>query len=180
MTGRLPQPLRGGGPLGVADIEANFKRTRFLPGLSWLLRQRGADVTVTRRVKSPAPLVVGAPETDQLAKAARDLYGSRSGLAPARPAAPATVHDVDQDTGDISFLARVLLIDDSFTESDALFASDFSEQRCISSDDLHPGDVFTYLRDDGRHRSYEVTSAPMVLGGTTELLRQFTIAPSTD
>ena len=179
MPGQLPQPLVYGGPQGVSDIEAFLKQSRFVPGLLFLLQQRGADMKVVRRTVTQAPLVVGAPAPDKLAKAARDLYGGSSGLAPARPAQPSTGASTDV-VGNITFNARVLLIDDDFTESDALFATDFREQRCLTTADLHADDVLRYLRDDGRVRSYEVTSAPMVLGGTTQMLLQYQISPATE
>lgn len=179
MPGQLPQPLIYGGPQGVADIESFLKETRFVPGMLFLLAQRGADMNVIRRVNSQAPLVVGAPTPDALAKAARDVYGAFSGLAPARPGPPSSQAGTDSH-GNITFRARVLLIDDSFTESDALFANDFTDQRCLTLADLHPGDVLRYQRDDGRVRSYDVVGAPMVLGGTTQMLLQYVISPSTE
>lgn len=183
----LPQPLIGPlGPQGLADIEAHFKAKRFIPALLFLLRQRGADVTVERRLLSAAPLVAAAPNTAQLSKAARDVFGTYAGLAPNRPAPTdlpgATPLDTAPGGGtpDPAFAARILLIDDNYTASDALFASDFTEQRCITLAPLHPGDVLRYVRDDGRRRSYRVESAPMVLGGTTDILLQFVIAPATE
>ena len=179
MPGQLPQPLIDGGPRGVADIEHFLKESRFVPGLLFLLRQRGADMEVVRRAVTQAPLVVGAPTPDKLAHSARDVYGNLSGLAPARPAKP-TARPGTDPVGNITFRARVLLIDDDFTESDVLFATDFREQRCLSLADLNPGDVLRYHRDDGRIRSYAITSAPMVLGGTTQLLLQYILSPATE
>lgn len=179
MPGQLPQPLIYSGPGGVADIEAFMRDTRFAPGLIFLLRQRGADMNVVRRTMTAAPLVQMEPEPDALAAAARSLYGNHSGLAPARPAPPSSRAGVDPQ-GNITFRARVLLLDDEYTESDVLFATDFREQRIITLSDLHPGDIINYVRKDGRLRSYEITSAPMILGGTTEILRQFTVSAATE
>lgn len=179
MPGQPPQPLIYGGPQGVADIEGFLKDSRFVPGMLFLLAQRGADMDVVRRTNTQAPLVAGTPAPADLAKKARDVYGAFSGLAPARPAKPSAQGATDAH-GNITFVARVLLIDDNFTESDALFSTDFTDQRCLSLADLHPGDVLRYRRDDGRVRSYEVTGAPMVLGGTTQMLLQYTISPATE
>lgn len=179
MPGQLPQPLVYGGPQGVADIETYMRDARFIPGLVFLLRQRGADMDVLRRTATAAPLAQAAPTPADTARAARNVYGNFSGLAPARAALPSTHADTD-GLGNVTFLARCLLIDDEWTEADRLFSTSFQEQRLITLADLHPGDLLRYRRDDGRLRSYEVTSPPMALGGTTEILRQFTISAATE